>query len=261
MKFSDFIIIYLACGAPFGVYYFFQNRKTIQQKRLTLNSFLTMTVWIPYAFRLLKEFIAGKLAARELSRIYEADAAKKNKLDHIEKEIAQILLAENSSVPLFDFRETFQRYAGLTLALQNTNEIETASENEKELFRVAGNENVELGAKCLQRRNLNRLKFHQNLSRADVVEMFGAINAEINESDIFKTSVTNFFKLLNDDAAENALGEIFGLPSQTAGDFRVRNTEKDLWRAREDKRQSTSQTALNLQTMSQAAATTTRKRE
>lgn len=217
-----------------------------------------MTVWIPYAFRLLQEFITNKLITYKLSRTNKSDAAKKATLDAIEKGIAQILLAENTSVSLFDFRETFQRYAGLTLALENAKELETA-ENEKELFRVAKTENVELGAKCLRRRNLNRLKFHQNLSRVDIVEMFGAINAEINESETFRLQATKFFELLNDKGAENALGEIFNSSSQTKDVYAVRNTEKDLWRTREDKLRSTSQTALNLQAMS--ATATTRKRE
>ena len=216
-----------------------------------------MTVWIPYAFLLLKEFITNKLITYKFNRTDKSDAAKKQALDAIEKEIAQILLAENTNVSLFDFRETFQRYTGLTLALQNADELEIA-ENEKELFRAAKTENVELGAKCLRRRNLNRLKFHQNLSRVDIVQMFGAINAEIMESESFRLQATKFFELLNDDGAKNALSEIFNYSSQTKDFQTVRNTEKDLWRTREDKLRSASQTALNLQTMS---ATATRKRE
>lgn len=259
MNFTDFLIIYLACGAPLGVYYFFQNRKTLYQNHLWLNSFLTTTVWFPYAFRLLQDFVTGKLLTYKFTKIRETDALRKNKLDAIEKEVSQILLAEHTGIALFDFRETFQRYSGLTIALQNAVEFETAAENEKELFRIAGNENVELGAKCLRRRNLNRLKFHQNLARIDVIEMFGAINAETKESEKFRFLANSYFKLLNDVKAENALGEIFSFPPQTINDFAVRNLEKDLWKPKEDKPLPASQTPLNLQTMS--AAATIRKRE
>lgn len=231
----------------------------MHQKRLTLNSFLTITVWFPYAFRLLQEFITGKLNLYESNRFDKTAAVRKICIDNIEKEVAQILLAENINVSIFDFRETFQRYAGLTLALQNVDNFESEAGNEKELFRAAGNENVELGAKCLRRRNLNRLKFHQNLSRADIVKMFGAINAEIGASESFRLSVTTFFKLLDEIDAEDMIGEIFGSSSQTINDFAVRNKEKDLWRPREDKQLSASRTPLNLQAMS--ATATIRKRE
>lgn len=256
MKFSDFLIIYLACGAPLGVYYFFQNRKALHQNRLILNSFLTTSVWIPYAVRLLREFVSNKLFVYRLRLADKFAAVKKDKIDSIEKEIAQILLAENISVSLFDFRETFQRYAGLTLALQEAGEFETA-ENEKELFRIAKSENVNLGAKCLHRRNLNRLKFHQTLSRKDIVEMFGAINAELKTSEKFKRLVSEFFELLDDSGDVSLLEKHPKLP-QTTKESAVRNTERNIWRTREGKPQSASQTALNLQAM---PATATRKRE
>lgn len=259
MNFIDFLIIYLACGAPFGVYYFFQSRKTLHQNNLWLNSFLTTTVWFPYAIKLLQQAITGKLILRRLNKINQLNTAKKIRIDSIEKEIAQILLAENTSIPLFDFRETFQRYAGLTIAFQNIANLETDLNNEKELFRISGNENVELGAKCLHRRNLNRLKFHQNLARTDIIEIFGSINAEIKKSEKLRLEATNLFELLNDIDAKSAFGEIFSSPSQTVNNFAVRNTEKDLWKPREDKPLSASQTPLNLQTM--PVVMTTRKRE
>jgi hypothetical protein len=261
MNLSDFLIIYLAFGAPFGVYYFLQNRKVLHRNKLWLNAFLTMTVWFPYAFQLLQKFITAKLNSYKLSKIKVAEAFKKTKIDQIEKEISQMLLVENSEIALFDFREAFQRYAGLTNALQNAGENMSSLESERELFRVAGNENVELGAKCLHRRNLNRLKFHQNLARRDILQIFGAINAVIKESEKFRLSASSFFKFLNDVEAENALGEIFGSSSQTINDFAVRNLEKDLWKPREDQPLHTNQTPLNLRVMSAATAATTRKRE
>lgn len=257
MNFSDFLIIYLACGAPFGVYYFFQNRKTLHQNRLTLNSFLTMTVWIPYAFKMLQEFIRNQLLIYKLERLSKFDSTRKRELDAVEKAVAQILLAENINVSLFDFRETFQRYAGLTLALKGVSETEI-TDSEKELFRVAKTENVDLGAKCLRRRNLNRLKFHQTLSRTDIIKMFGAINAAIGQSDHFKLQVIKFFELLDDEGAKGAISEIFKSSSQTEDDYAVRYTENELWKPREEKRRSANQTALSLKAMS---ATAIRKRE
>jgi len=145
----------------------------------------------------------------------------------------------------------------LTSALQNANQFDAAGASEKELFRAAGNKNVEIGAKCLHRRNLNRLKFHQNLARTDLIKIFGEINGKIGASEKFRLPAVEFVKLLDDVEAQTALDKIFSSDLQTVNGFAVRNLEKEVWKPKENKPLPANQIPLNLQTMS--AAATTRK--
>ena len=52
MNWNDLIIIYLACGAPFAVYYYLQNRNLNEKNYLYLKTLFRFLVWIPDAFRL-----------------------------------------------------------------------------------------------------------------------------------------------------------------------------------------------------------------
>lgn len=230
MKLSDFLIIYLACGAPLGVYYFFQHRKDLHRNRLVLNSFLTIAVWIPYAIKLLHNYVTRKLITYKFAHTKEAEFILKAEIDSLEKEIGNILLKENSDISLFNFRETFQRYAGLSIALRETSAFDNPADSEKELFRVAGNQNVEIGGICVRRRNHNRLRFHQNLARRDIIEMFGSINAEISAPDVFNKAALKFFRLLDDEAAFEEIRNFPALYSQTVDTLNVRTLERDLWK-------------------------------
>jgi hypothetical protein len=84
MNLTDFLIIYFACGAPFGVYYFLQNRSDSVSSKLWLNAFFTFAFWIPIAFRLLRN---NKFLNKSVGFDFNARIIQEKKLYLIQKRL------------------------------------------------------------------------------------------------------------------------------------------------------------------------------
>jgi hypothetical protein len=156
-------------------------------------------LWIPFSFRLLQRKVTSKLN-------FDKNIVSDSEIEVIQKEIEQIVFENNTKLSIFEFREIFERYVGLTLNKKQTR----IGENETEIFRVAKRENVKLGAICLHRRNQFKLKYHQTLARRDFLKV-------INEFQSKKLQVSSLklFRILEDDEAEKTLN--------------VNKSELDVW--------------------------------
>lgn len=219
MNQTDFAIIYLACGAPFGVYFFLQNRRSEKVYLLWIRTILTFVVWLPFAILLLlKKFRLDKkqfFSVNDEKRIFS-----------IQKQIEEILVEKDSQISIYSFREIFERYIGLTAANYDQNNVTGA---EKEIFRISGSSNTELAAICYYRRNRKRLSFHHTLARQDFLKFTAQLFEMSSDQKKFAKLSIEFVKLLNDSEAENKLGELFRNDSQTEKGFAVNPLEKDVW--------------------------------
>ena len=192
MSLIDFTILYFACGSPFAVYYFLQNHDW-------LKSIIIWMLWIPYSFRLLQRKVTSKLN-------FDKNIASDSEIEIIQKEIEQIVFENDTKLSIFEFREIFERYVGLTLS-KKQNQI---GENETDIFRVAKHENVKLGAICLHRRNQFKLKYHQTLARRDFLKVINELNSKK-----LQLSSLKLFRILEDNEAEKTLN--------------VNKSELDVW--------------------------------
>ncbi len=217
MNVTDFFIIYLSCGAPFGVYFFLQKRNQSNRRKLYLKSLLTLFVWIPYAFQLLSDFATKKSQKEKL--------AAEEKLLDFQKQIAQCLIDSGASGKLFEFREILERYAGLTLACNSARNEPSAAE--REIFRIALQCNIEAGANCLHRRNRLRLEFHQTLARKDFLQAVAKLRLAASDSEKLKYSANGFVEILQDAEAQNNLAEIFDESLQSRDNFNVPDSGKE----------------------------------
>jgi len=203
MNLIDFIIIYLACGAPFGVYYFLQSRNAAESPIIWLKIFLTFFFWIPFAFLFVRGFLVSNenLHSNYLTSAFEAK--DKGNIYLIQKEIEKKFSESGLEFSLFEFRETLERYVGLTLANQEV--FIKVSEREKEIFRIAENSNVELAANCLHRRNRKLLAFHQTEARQDFLQMIRKLSDSTTDKKNLETLAIEFVRLLKDKQAQNSL--------------------------------------------------------
>jgi hypothetical protein len=184
MSLIDFTILYFACGSPFAVYHFLQNRNW-------LKSVIIWMLWIPYSFRLLQRKVTSKLN-------FDKNIVSDSEIEVIQKEIEQILFENDTKLSLFEFREVFERYVGLTLTKkQKNNHI---GENETDIFLIAKHENVKLGAICLNRRNQFKLTYHQTLARRDFLKVINELNSKK-----LQLSSLKLFRILEDDEAKKSL--------------------------------------------------------
>jgi len=234
MNLTDFIIIYLACGAPFGVYYFLQSRNKTESPIIWLKIFLTFFFWIPFALLFVRQFLFSKKVLHPNYHSTSVFEAKDNgNIYLIQKEIEKKISESRLKVSLFEFRETLERYVGLTLANQEAST--KVSERGKEIFRIAENSNVELAANCLHRRNRKLLAFHQTEARKDFLQMIGKLSDSMTDKKNLENLAIGFVRLLKDKQAEKNLEKIFAANLQTDIPPSVLHLEKDLWNPQEHK--------------------------
>lgn len=239
MNTVDLIIIYLTCGAPFGVYYFYQQRDFSNKLR---RSVLVTLFWFPFAFKLLHSFVTKKFPKTKFD--------EKSLTDSFEKKFAQILLEENVDVLLFDFRETFERYIGLTKAVSTE-----ANAAEAEIFQITNHGNKKLATKLLNRRNRSRLITHQILARRDFLRLIEKIYSGVFKQEKVRTLTVDFVKLIKDEEALAELHRIFQNPTQSASESPVNDMESEVWNPIEPKQLPTPRKPLNFRTMSATAIT------
>lgn len=221
MNLFDAIIIYLACGAPFGVYYFVNHRH--QQNSIYFKTFLFSIFWIPFAFELFQKYVTGKLPETLFSK---KEFLKEQEITYVKKNLEQILVKNNSGVSVFETRETLERYIGLTNALENHYE---ENDSDSEFFKVGGNENAGLASKCHHRRNRKLLIFHQTLAGQDFLKLVSeCVSRNASNEETEKNSL-NIARLLHDSRMEKALKLIFKDKKQSPEISNVHESEKELW--------------------------------
>lgn len=225
MNLTDFIIIYLACGTPFGVYHFIDNRKSNSH---WLKSLLTIFVWIPYALRLLRKRVNRRLFSRNAEngkkRLFLEDEAA---LEKTQKELENLLIKNMKDFSTYQFREIIERYVGLTFAARAENKKPT--EKERNLFHIAGSDDRKLAAKCLHRRNLKLLSFHQSLARKDFLNFVLKHKDDVSDAENFIHLLFKITRLLQDTEAENVVKSGFSFAAQSRNSKSVTDLEKELW--------------------------------
>lgn len=247
MTFFDLIIIYLACGAPFGVYYFLHYRKRSFSRQIWIKSILAFLFWIPFAYRLLRN---GKIRRKLFNLGFNSntftESQPEKQLFLLQHRIEKFSLESRSPISIFEIREVFDRYCGLTLAIQNVGEnFNEKNENAAALFRIAERENVKLGAICLQRRNQKRLEFHQTQASKDFLKLIGHLSRITDQTDILRKLSIQFVELLKDEKTVIEIEKLFSSSLQTDKKLPVKESEKDLWKPEIQKPQPTAQLSIN----------------
>lgn len=245
MNFFELLIIYLACGAPVSVYFYFQNRR-LCSKQLWLKTILNFIFWIPFFVQIILKsrihFIFSKIVHK--SKI-NSDA-KDNRILAMQKKFEYMLSENNVNISIYEFREVFERYVGLTTACLN-NKI-NPYEHEKEFFRIAGFQSQKLSVECLHRRNQKRLRFHQIEAEKDFLGMIAAISSSIDKPAELRRLTIEFFKLFNNAETQKVLTEMFDAKLQINTKDAVIDLEKDLWIPETLKPPIANQLSMRLQT-------------
>lgn len=257
MNLRDLFIIYLACGAPFGVYYFLQNRKHLETKILWLKSLARFVFWIPLAIQIVaRKSLFTNLYGNGFDKSANSDAKREFEIEAIRKFFENILFITDLKLSIYEFREIFDRYAGLSLEIQSANEEFSGAE--AEIFRITNHTNKKLAEICLHRRNRKRLIFHQKLARRDFFEILNNFLDSTTEPQNIFDNVSNLATLLNDFEAQNMIENISKESLQTREKQNVRNLEKELWNSEKHKPLTENKISTNLQvlTATNAAAAT-----
>lgn len=227
MDLTEFFLIYLSCGSPLGVYFFIQNRKRLSRFQLWLKFLFTVFVWIPYAYQLLNDFATSKKEIAESKRILLLN----EELKTIQKNLTTIELKSSIKISLFEVREVLERYAGLSLANRSNNE--TFRNPEYEIFRISLRQNSQVAARCLHRRNLQHLNFHQSLARKDFLRLVGKLSLSVRDKTRLEILARDFVGLLKDQTAQIEIEKLFNSPAQIVEKIPVNHPGRDVWDSEE----------------------------
>jgi hypothetical protein len=252
MNLPDFLIIYLACGAPFGVYYFLQNRNRTETKILWLKTILRFVFWIPFAGQMVaRTSLLTNLYNFSFDKTGESDAKKELEIEEIKKFFEKIISINDLSFSIFEFREVFDRYVGLSVEIRNTNE--EISHGEKEIYRITNHTNKKLGEICLKRRNRKRLSFHQKLARRDFFEIFKKLFETSSDSQTPIDQAVRLAGLLNDFEARQMFENLSSESLQSDGPQNVINLEKEIWNSEKQQPLTETKISTNLQVLTATA--------
>ena len=116
MSLTELLIVYFACGAPFGVYFYFQQRESGKPLQNTSQVWLKCTFivvfWLPFAFWL----IFSKFSGKQISTNHSGNS-NKDSVSKFEGLFLKVIFDNKLDINAFDFREIFERYVGLTKEL------------------------------------------------------------------------------------------------------------------------------------------------
>jgi len=217
MNFSEAIIIYLSCGAPFGVYYFVNQRN--RYKSVLIQTIFITVFWIPFAFGLLKKNFGGNSRASGHSKKI---ASQDQEILNAKKNLEKAFLKSNAGISVFEIREVLDRYIGLSVSAIDEDKTDFS---DPQFFEAAGNQNAQLALKCFQRRNRKLLYFHQTLAGQDFFNLIAKHSFDTEVADVSQKLV----QLLNDDKTEKKLKLFFAGRQQIEPDNGVQKLEKEIW--------------------------------
>ena len=258
MNLRDILIIYLACGAPFGVYYFLQNRNRTDITMLWLKSLLRFVVWIPFALRIVaRNSFLTKLYNHGFDKRTETDLKIELEIEEIKKNFEQAISRDALPFSIYEFREAFDRYVGLSAEVRaDDTEIAPA---ETELFRITNHGNKKLAEICLNRRNRKRLSFHQKMARRDFFEICRKLFEASAAPTALLAGAVRLSALLDDFEARRMFENLSHEYPQFHEKENVRNPENEIWSSEKHKLPTDNKISTNLQTLTAAAANLSKK--
>lgn len=211
MNLSDFIIIYLACGLPVGVWFYSSNQK---DKYNLLTSITVTLFWFIWVVR----FALKENAFRKRTFEKHFDQAK------FQKDIEQFI---PNDISIFAFREILGRYSGLLTVIgteENANVYDVDEFSSKFV-----DHDKKLSTKCLRRNNLKKLELHQHNSRGNYLTILQKLSRTTDQPIIFLESNLTLVKNLKDLTAERAITKLIEQTEQLINSDAVKYKEVELW--------------------------------
>ena len=151
----DISIIYLACGAPFGVY------RAYLPKENWYSVVLAIVAWPIIAIRLVLT-----TAQRSSISIHHA-------LQELRTDLERGLFAGSSPETVFEFREVFDRYTGLYIAARQASTPAVSG-----LIQITNHPSLALAESCISRSLDSKLRRHLNVARSEFTSLLSPNSSE-----------------------------------------------------------------------------------
>ena len=218
MNFTDLIIIYLACGSPFGVYQI-TKRQPVRSGVEWLKIVLSFLFWPAFA--------AALLARRILPNETQRKGEFQNRTEDLRLDFERAAFTGKSISSLFEFRETFYRFVGLSEAAEEVQ----AGRSSAEIFDISGHTNKSLASRCLGRKNTRKLSYHRSAAREEFVELISRLTATGADRIEITRLALELADHLGDQKAADALQPMSSAAQTQDGEW-TSGLEKEVWKSR-----------------------------
>jgi len=220
MTITEFIIIYLACGSPFGVQSLLESSE--RPVATTIIGVLTrFFVWPLSAGMMLYRLVAVKA----LILVAPDTQDRKVRLVRIRRNFEAIVGSGNSRTTIFEFRDTFSRYTGLAPQLDEALDLPGTAE----LFRVSGHGDATLATICLRRQVVSKLNRHKQQAQVEFVRMIdGLLTGTATDHELKSLAVETAVAVL-DREMEIDLRRRFGISSKHENSSTGNDQKGELW--------------------------------
>jgi hypothetical protein len=171
MSFTEFLIVYLACGSPFAV-----ERLLARSETLSIGAFLEIAShlvgWPIVLLLRLSRVIASDFVSQYSKTNIELDSDCAA-WDDSRRELSCLLTDRHPKLSVLQVRELLERYTGLaSLArFQSVGSVPITNE----LFRVVKHPSPVLAAVCVSRRNGTVIQRHFRAARSEFLDLVNAV--------------------------------------------------------------------------------------
>lgn len=245
MNLSEIIIIYLALGSPFAVYFFLQNRSRLKSRQLWLKTILNFLFWIPSAFKILREYLSLNYSSADNFDFFDELSLNKDKLSLLQRKIEKLISEIDRKTSIFEIREILDRYIGLSLEVKNTSEFTQQPDND--FFKIVNANDWEIASICNQRRNLKRLSFHHKLAANDFFNLIAELNVNGKLSQNLYFYLLELALTLQDAEMQKKIKKLCGAEKQTSDNIFVNESERNIWITDQPKLLKNNRLSMSLQ--------------
>ena len=153
---AELLIVYLAAGAPFGVYAFF-NQTGLPRYHNILIPVFKFAFWPVFASLLVIHQLSGRFSAGTAPSLSRSNVVADTETLRLDITSTVVFENDRDRRQLFD---EFERFAGITTAVSEAEWNGNLST--PIILEAGGHPSPNLGAKCIFRRNRARLLEHRN---------------------------------------------------------------------------------------------------
>ena len=245
MNLSEIIIIYLALGSPFAVYFFLQNRSRLKSRQLWLKTILNFLFWIPSAFKILREYLRSNYSSVGNFDFFDELSSSKDKLSLLQRKIEKLISENDLKISIFEIREILDRYIGLSLEAKRTAEF--SKQPDDEFFKIVNAKDWEIASICNQRRNLKRLSFHHKLAANDFLNLIAGLNVKGKLPQNLYFHLLELTLTLQDFEMQKKIKKLCAAEKQTSDNIFVNESERNVWITDQPKPLKNNRLSISLQ--------------
>ncbi|NNE65282.1 MAG: hypothetical protein HKN33_01850 [Pyrinomonadaceae bacterium] len=242
MRLIDLIFVYLSIGSAYAAFYYFRLDTPNGRKNGGLISSVGAALIWPY---FLTSAVTQTFRTSDFLNVFgtnyrsDSNLTKNRGLIKARKRLEDEFGKHAGGARIFEFRDTLDRYIGLTHAENGFD-----ADAQLEILEVAGSDS-EIQRRCLLRRNLEKLTTHRNRARSEFIAMLPDKVQRNGEQEIIGGLALDFVNILEDGVAAETLFELYPYPQQQSGTGKVPDRETQTWEPRnlENQKPQTSKAA------------------